>query len=143
MTYRDHLEKVRTTVRESLNAFLESRGLGPMLHFTGNGFDVEASEMSVAVYAASPDGEVLRQTDDGFMCFVTVEFFVNQSADAISMDITERYFSAIAEYLSSTHFGEYDTLQTADIVRMDLGAGSNGGLFLLGSRIQSLNDYWL
>lgn len=143
MTYLEHINEIRQQVQTELNPFLQSMNLQKITHFCDNGFDVINNDLSLAIYADSPEGEVLKQRDTDIRVSVVFEFFFNGSADSQSVRNNEKYYSAICEYLMKTRFSENDKVSTSQIMRMDMNDQVNGALFLLESRIQSQMDSWL
>lgn len=143
MTYIEFLDKTREKISETINDFLTDKyGLEPIRYFVKNGFDVVDRPQSLAIYGASPSSSVYQQGNKAITSQITVEFFLNDSADGISVGQIEEYFSAIAEYLTKETFGEYSTLSRADIHRMDMGSDCNEALFLIDAKIQGTSDMY-
>lgn len=141
MMFIDFINEIREDLSENLNRHLSDKyGLEPVSFFGRNGFDVVQSPMSLSVYAASPSGNAYAQGGNGISAKATVEFFLNDSADEVSVERIEKYFSAIADYLTRQTYGEFSLITDSQISRMDIGDPCNEALFLVDARIQGATD---
>ncbi len=141
MVYSEFIEEVRKDMEDNLNPFLTSVGMDAVSAFCTDGFSVERSASSIAVYAFSPDGPVMEY--DGMYQTVrfTVEFFLDNVDEASSLSTLEGYFSALAFYITQRRYGGNGIITNSQLTRMDQGGPCNECLFLVESRINTSMDY--
>lgn len=141
MVYSEFIEEVRKDMEDNLNPFLTSVGMDAVSAFCTDGFSVERSASSIAVYAFSPDGPVMEY--DGMYQTVrfTVEFFLDNVDEASSLSALEGYFSALAFYITQRRYGGNGIITNSQLTRMDQGGPCNECLFLVESRINTSMDY--
>ncbi|MBQ5364483.1 MAG: hypothetical protein IIU49_00280 [Spirochaetales bacterium] len=141
MIYSEFIEEVRKDMEDNLNPFLTSVGMDAVSAFCTDGFSVERSASSIAVYAFSPDGPVMEY--DGMYQTVrfTVEFFLDNVDEASSLSTLEGYFSALAFYITQRRYGGNGIITNSQLTRMDQGGPCNECLFLVESRINTSMDY--
>jgi hypothetical protein len=141
VTYSDYVESVYTTISEGLNTFLAEKGLAPV-EFCDNSFIVRNSDRTLAIYPASPNGEVYAEDANGTAtAYTTLEFFYSELQSAEDTKMATKYFAAIIEYLRQTRFSEHDFIETSMLARMDQNFDFNGGAILIRSRIETQIDY--
>ncbi len=144
MIYEDFLKEVREDLRENLNAFLTGTpGLRPVEEFTSDGFSVTKADRSLAVYAYSPNGPVMAHAGTYCTVSLTVEFFLydRDDVDMTTLMELEKYFSALAFYITKRRYGGNGIITNSQLSRMDQGDPCNECLFLVESRIDTSMDY--
>lgn len=144
MIYEEFLKEVRDDLEDNLNAFLTGTpGLTAVTEVTTDGFTVTKRDRSIAVYAYSPNGPIMEY--DGVYCTVslTIEFFLNDSVDTDQDTLAEleKYFSALAFYITRKRYGGNGIITNSQLSRMDQGDPCNECLFLVESRIDTSMDY--
>ncbi len=144
MIYEEFINEVRDDLETNLNAFLTGTpGLSAVTEFTTDGYTVMKSDRSIAVYAYSPNGPIMEH--DGTYCTVslTIEFFLNDldDPDPDTLLELEKYFSALAFYITRKRYGGNGIITNSQLSRMDQGDPCNECLFLVESRIDTSMDY--
>ena len=141
MIYSEFIEEVRKDMEDNLNPFLTSVGMDAVSAFCTDGFSVERSASSIAVYAFSPDGPVMEYDGSYMTVRFTVEFFLDNVDEASSLSTLEGYFSALAFYITQRRYGGNGIITNSQLTRMDQGGPCNECLFLVESRINTSMDY--
>ena len=141
MVYSEFIEEVRKDMEDNLNPFLTSVGMDAVSAFCTDGFSVERSASSIAVYAFSPDGPVMEYDGSYMTVRFTVEFFLDNVDEASSLSTLEGYFSALAFYITQRRYGGNGIITNSQLTRMDQGGPCNECLFLVESRINTSMDY--
>ena len=141
MVYSEFIDEVRKDMEDNLNTFLTAIGMDGVSAFCTDGFSVEKSDSSLAVYAFSPDGPVMEYDGSYMTVRFTVEFFLDAKEGPDSLSTLEGYFSALAFYITKRRYGGNGIITNSQLTRMDNGAPCNECLFLVESRIDTTMDY--
>ena len=141
MVYSEFIDEVRKDMEDNLNTFLTAIGMDGVSAFCADGFSVEKSDSSLAVYAFSPDGPVMEYDGSYMTVRFTVEFFLDAKEGSGSLSTLEGYFSALAFYITKRRYGGNGIITNSQLTRMDQGGPCNECLFLVESRIDTTMDY--
>lgn len=132
---------VRKVFEDELNAFLSARGLDCISRFLKSALDLEIEPLSLAIYPTSSNGSTYRKEDNGAIGRFTVQFFLNEEPTEDSALMAEAYYGALIDFINRNNFGEYSVIDESVLIRMDDAEPVNGAIFLIESRISSLNDF--
>lgn len=141
MTPREFYVRLKSKVKEELNEFLKAQDLKGLNEVTDIYSFVESSDLTLAIYPSVENGTTVKQVENGWECYTTINLFVNDSFDTESLKLTEKYYSALLEYFSDNLFSLYDIIDNSSLVIMNSNGDYNGCFFLLKSRIDATLDY--
>lgn len=139
--YQNWIKEIRAVFEENLDAFLVSRGLEEISCYLSSGISLERTNRSLAVYPTSANGSSFKHENGGAIGRFTVQFYLDSEYSEDSMALAEEYYSALIDFLADNQFGQYSSIDESVIIRMDDGEPVNGAVFLMESRITSLNDF--
>lgn len=141
MTPSEFYINLKSKVKAEINEFLKAQNLKGLKEVTDIYSFVEASNLTLAIYPSVENGTTVRQLENGWECYTTINLFVNDSFDAKSLELTEKYYDALLEYFSVNLFSMYDIIDNSSLVIINSNGDYNGCFILLKSRIDTTMDY--
>lgn len=135
------IAEIRAEFENKLNAFLAKKGLDPVERFLKSGLEIEALPRSLAIYPTSSSGSTFQMDTNSATGRFTIEFYMDHKATEDSSVLSEDYYGALIDFIVTSEFGEYSRIDESVLIRMDDGEPVNGAIFLIESRISSINDF--
>lgn len=140
-TIYEELNSYREVIEKELNDYLVSKGLPPFSTYSCSPYEVDETDLSVAIYLANASMGMADYdgTHTSFDWFFMYRFNEEDTKEGNEQNV--RLFSQVFEYLKDQNFGEQSVIARSGIFRMDTGEPINGGVYQLSTRINTSMDY--
>ena len=143
MLLSEFYRKVREKIKEDFNIFLSSLSLNKVKDITEEYNFVDCENLTLAVFPSVTSGETVSYSEGGTVISTTVMLYVNDEYSTSSNALTLSYFDAFIAWVNGNNplFSEWDSIDSAVLLRMNENCDFNGFAIELKSRIYTNMDY--